>query len=96
MVIRTNPVDGIENISDAVNTNGSMEKPNASNVTNAGVNSFIVDHPSSWNTNNVIIKMTAVKTNVAKSNKNEVVQNVDTFKPLTNCSSFAFETLSFM
>lgn len=96
IVIRTNPVDGIENMRDDINVSGSMAKPNATKVTNAGVKSLIVDHPSSWNANNVIIKIITVKMNVAKSNRNDVVQNVETFSPLTNCSSFALETLSLM
>lgn len=96
MVIRTNPVDGIENISDEMNVMGNMENPNTTNETKAGVRSSIVDQPSSWNEISVITKINAVKMYVAKSKINDVIQNVDTFKPLTNCRSLAFETLSLM
>lgn len=94
MVIRTNPVDGIENSNDAKYVIGSIEKPNNRRDTKAGDNSFFVDHPSSWNIHKVNIRMIELKKYVRKSKMNDVIQNVDTFKPLTNCRSFALQTLS--
>lgn len=94
MVILTKPVDGIENKSDETNVIGSIENPNIISVTKAGVKSSIVDHPVSWNANKVMIKINAVIIYVAKSKMKDVNQKVDTFNPLTNCKSLAFETLS--
>lgn len=94
MVIRTKPDDGIEKNRDKRYVIGSMAKPNSINATNAGVRSFTVDQPSSWKATIVARMMTAVAMYVRKSNRNDVIQKLDTFTPLTNCSSLAFDTLS--
>lgn len=94
MVIRTKPVEGIEKSSDETKVIGNIENPKTTSETNAGVSSLMVDQPTSWNAYNVITRTKAVKIYVAKSNMNDVIQNVDTFNPLTNCKSLALETLS--
>lgn len=94
MVIRTKPVEGIEKRSDDTKVIGSIENPNTTSETKAGIKSFIDDQPSSWNAINVITNTRAVRIYVTKSKMNDVIQNVDTFNPLTNCKSLALETLS--
>lgn len=94
IVILTKPVEGIENRSDDTKVMGSIENPKTTSDMNAGVKSLIVDQPSSWNAINVITNTKAVRIYVIKSKMNDVIQNVDTFNPLTNCKSFALETLS--
>lgn len=90
----TNPDDGIEKKRDIKYVIGSIENPKKIIATNAGNISFGVHQPSSWNTYNITATKNAVDTKVSISKRIKVIQKLDTLTPLTNCSSFARDTLS--
>lgn len=78
------PLDGTVNKNDAMYVIGNMANPKSNSMTNTRPNSMAVDQPGSSQMRNVIIATTEIKTNVAKSYKSDVIQNVDTLTPLTN------------
>lgn len=93
-VIRMNPFAGSVKSSEAKNIICNTANPKKMRESAAGNKSRTVLQPGSLNDHNVHNITEEIKMNVAKSNKNEVIQYVDTFNPLTSCNILACDSLS--
>lgn len=89
-----NPAVGFENRNDSTYIMGKVANPYTVKTDATGNKSLPDDQPSCLHAANVIITMNVVNINVIKSNKNDAIQKVHTFNPLTICNSFDLETLS--
>lgn len=89
------PVLGDVNIIEKTYVSGSMAKPNVNRTMNIRPSSLNVDHVSNRYADDAITRRNAVTVNVKKSQRNDAIQNVNIFIPLSNCNNFALQFRSY-
>lgn len=95
-VMQTNPCEAFENKNEATSMMANDDTPNRMRILKSGVDSREFGQYFSSNISTEYLHTTDVMICVKTSNKREMVQNITTFTPVMNCSSFALDSRSRM